>query len=67
MMDEVPQRGGSVRVHNGLKSATSYQDYALDSKGENKSIALEVQDIDTENSGENALRTVSTALQVDGN
>ena len=36
-VDEVPQRGGSVRIHNGLKSATTYQDYTLDSKGQNKS------------------------------
>ena len=67
VLDEVPQRGGSVRVHNGLKSATTYQDYTLDSKGQNKSVLLEVEDIDTENSGESALRTVSTALQVEGN
>ncbi|MBR4563697.1 MAG: hypothetical protein IKO26_04520 [Paludibacteraceae bacterium] len=67
VLDEVPQRGGSVRVHNGLKSATTYQDYTLDSKGQNKSVILEVEDIDTENSGESALRTVSTALQVEGN
>ena len=65
-LDEVPQRGGKVRVHNGLKSATSYQDYGLDNKGENRTVALEVTDIDTESSGENALRTVSTALQVEG-
>ena len=55
-LDEVPQRGGKVRVHNGLKSATTYQDYALDSKGENHTVALEVTDIDTESSGDNALR-----------
>ena len=66
-VDEVPQRGGSVRIHNGLKSATTYQDYTLDDKGQNKSVMLEVADIDTENSGENALRTVSTVLQVDDN
>ena len=66
-VDEVPQRGGSVRIHNGLKSATTYQDYTLDSKGQNKSVMLEVTDIDTENSGEKALRTVSTALQVEDN
>ena len=66
-VDEVPQRGGSVRIHNGLKSATTYQDYTLDSKGQNKSVMLEVEDIDTENSGEKALRTVSAALQVEDN
>ena len=66
-LDEVPQRGGKVRVHNGLKSATTYQDYALDSKGENHTVALEVTDIDTESSGDNALRTVSTALEVEDN
>lgn len=66
-IDEVPQRGGSVRIHNGLKSATTYQDYTLDNKGQNKSVMLEVADIDTENSGENALRTVSTVLQVENN
>ena len=66
-VDEVPQRGGKVRVHNGLLSATDYQDYALDNMGENKSVMLEVKDIDTESSGEKALRSVSTALQVEGN
>lgn len=66
-LDEVPQRGGSVRVHNGLKSATTYQDYNLDEKGENHTVSLDVRDIDTENSGNDALRTVSTALEVEGN
>ncbi len=66
-VDEVPQRGGKVRVHNGLLSATDYQDYALDNMGENKSVMLEVKDIDTESSGEKALRSVSTALQVEDN
>ncbi|MBQ7647563.1 MAG: hypothetical protein IJS92_00600 [Paludibacteraceae bacterium] len=66
-VDEVPQRGGTVRIHNGLKSATSYQDYVLDINGQNKGVFLEVEDIDTENSGENALRTVGSALLVENN
>ena len=65
-LDRVAQRGGNVIVRNGMESATHHQTYVLDSEGKNKNVFLEIKDIDYANSGTHALRTVTTALEVEG-
>lgn len=67
MVDEVPQRGGAVTIHNGMFSSTNDTTYALDATGRNRHIWLNIDQIDTENSRENALRTVSAVLVTEGN
>jgi len=66
-LDRVPQRGGTITIHNGMQSATSHVSYQLDSLGKNRNIYLDVTRIETELAGEASLHTVSTALTVEGN
>ena len=65
--DRVPQRGGTITIHNGMESATHHVSYQLDSVGKNRNIYLNVTRIETELRGDAALHTVSTALEVEGN
>ena len=66
IVDRVPQRGGEVIIHNGLHSQTDTLHFTLNEKGENRAVWLSVDQIDTRNSGTNALRTVSTLLKTEG-
>ncbi|MBO4454800.1 MAG: carboxypeptidase regulatory-like domain-containing protein, partial [Paludibacteraceae bacterium] len=66
-LDRVPQRGGSVTIHNGMEGATKHYTYPLDSVGKNRNIYLTVDQLETEFSGTDALHTVSAALEVEGN
>ncbi len=66
-LDRVPLRGGSVTIHNGMHGATEKQTYELDRQGRNTAIHLMVDDIDANNIGQNALRTVSISLEQEGN
>ncbi len=66
-VDDVPQRGGSVTIRNGLHSNTESTTYVLDQTGRCKSVSLMVDQIDTENSGNKTLRSVSAVLQYEGN
>ena len=66
-LDRVPQRGGSVTIHNGMEGATKHYTYPLDSVGKNHNIYLTVDQLETEFSGTDALHTVSAALEVEGN
>ena len=65
--DIVPQRGGSVIVRNGLLNSKNSGIYTLDNNGENKTIWLDVDNADVENADTKALRTVSVALETEGN
>ena len=65
--DRVPQRGGSVTVHNGLHDSKTSETFVLDVNGRNSSVWLTVDHVDTDNAGLAALRTVSVALNVEGN
>ncbi len=65
--DRVPQRGGIVTVHNGLHNTSNETTYELDIQGENRNVWLTVDHLDTENKGLGTLRTVSAALNVEGN
>ena len=53
-------------IHNGLHSQTDTLHFTLNEKGENRAVWLSVDQIDTRNSGTNALRTVSTLLKTEG-
>lgn len=66
-LDRVPQRGGSVTIHNGMEGTTKHYTYPLDSVGKNRNIYLTVDQLETEFTGTNALHTVSAALEVEGN
>ena len=66
-LDRVKLRGGSVTIHNGLHSSTDDATYALDNNGRNSAIWLTVDNYDVNDIGENALRTVSAALEQEGN
>ncbi len=66
-LDRVPQRGGSVTIHNGMEGTTKHYSYPLDSVGKNRNIYLTVDQLETEFSGTDALHTVSAALEVEGN
>jgi len=66
-VDIVPQRGGSVIVRNGLHSPNNSASYSLDKNGENKAVWLDVDNTDVEHAGTNALRSVSVALETEGN
>ena len=61
-LDRVPQRGGSVLVHNGMVSSTDRTRYELNSEGKNRAVWLSVTNIQTQTTGTNALSTVSVAL-----
>ena len=65
--DIVPQRGGSVIVRNGLHSPNNSASYMLDKNGENKAVWLDVDNADVEHAGTNALRSVTVALETEGN
>ena len=67
LIDRVPLRSGSVVIRNGLHSATESQTYVLDNNGRNNTVLLKSDNIDFSNSGLDALRTVSAALQTEGN
>ena len=66
-IDRVPQRGGTIVVQNGMSVSTDRQSYILDSLGRNKGVWLTVDKLDMQSSGTHALRTVSVALQSEGN
>lgn len=66
-IDRVPLRSGSVVIRNGLHSTTESLTYVLDNNGRNNTILLKSDNIDFSNSGLDALRTVSAALQTEGN
>ena len=66
-LDRVPQRGGKVIVHNGMHSATEQLPYELDRLGKNSNVWLLVDHIQTQTYGEDALSTVSIALEQEGN
>ena len=66
-LDVVPQRGGNVVVRNGLHSATTQATYRLDKNGENNGIWLDVDNVDVENVGSIPTRSVSVALETEGN
>ena len=61
-LDRVPQRGGSVLVHNGMVSSTNSERFELNSEGKNRAVWLSVTNIQTQPTGQNALSTVSVAL-----
>ena len=66
-VDIVPQRGGSVIIRNGMHSATEVERYPLNDKGENNVIWLTVDDVDVEHAGTAPMRSVSVALEDEGN
>lgn len=66
-VDRVPLRSGSVTIQNGMSKSVDRQTYQLDSNGRNKGIWLTVDHMDVQSSAENALRTVSIALQSESN
>ncbi len=65
--DRVPQRGGSVTIHNGLNSNLEHKTYILDNEGKTRDIWIETKALETEFSGEGALHTLSATLEVEGN
>ena len=66
-LDRVPQRGGSVTIHNGMDGSTVHYSYPLDSEGKNRNIYLTADQLETEFAGTDALHTVSAALEMEGN
>ena len=66
-LDRVQQRGGSVAVYNGMHNSTESEIYELDSVGKNRNVWLTVDHIQTQTYGEDALSTVSVALEQEGN
>ena len=66
-LDRVPQRGGSVTVRNGMHNSTSHTTYELNQQGKNRNVWLTVDHIQTQTYGEDALSTVSVALEYEGN
>jgi len=66
-VDIVPQRGGNVIIRNGMHSATEVERYPLNDKGENNVIWLTVDNVDVEHAGTNPMRSVSIALEDEGN
>ena len=66
-VDIVPQRGGNVIIRNGMHSATDVERYPLNDKGENSAIWLTVDNVDVEHAGTNPMRSVSIALEDEGN
>ena len=65
--DRVPQRGGTVRIVNDMDNNLSSTTYPLDNNGQNKNVFLNVKNVDVNNTGIEALRTVTAALEVDKN
>ena len=66
-LDRVPQRGGSVTIHNGMEGPTKHFTYPLDSVGKNRNIYLNIDRLETELEGTSALHAVSAALEVENN
>ncbi len=65
--DRVPLRGGSITIHNGLHNAKVSEKFALNDKGINSTIYLDVDNIDAANTGAGALRSLSISLEQEGN
>ena len=66
-VDRVPQRGGRVTIHNGMHTSTETETYELDSVGKNRNVWLTVDHIQPYTYGEDALSTVTIALEQEGN
>lgn len=66
-LDRVPQRGGKVTVRNGMHNSTDHTTYELNQQGKNRNVWLTVDHIQTQTYAENALSTVSVALEQEGN
>ena len=66
-LDRVPLRSGKVTVRNGMHNSTSHTTYELNRQGKNRNIWLTVDYIQTQTYGEDALATVSLALEQEGN
>ena len=67
ILDRVPIRGGRVIVHNGMEGSTSVTPYDLDENGRNNVVWLAVDHLNVESYGEDALHTVTVALEQEGN
>ena len=65
-LDRVPQRGGKVTVRNGMHNSTNRTVFELNDQGKNRNVWLTVDHIQTQTYGENALSTVSVALEQEG-
>ncbi|MBP5658718.1 MAG: hypothetical protein J6W89_01725, partial [Paludibacteraceae bacterium] len=66
-IDTVPWRGGEVIVRNGMQINSTPQTFPLDENGRNNSIFLDIDNIEVESSGTDALRAISVALNAEGN
>ena len=66
-LDRVPQRGGKVTVRNGMHNSTNRTVFELNDQGKNRNVWLTVDHIQTQTYGDDALSTVSVALQQEGN
>ncbi len=66
-IDTVPWRGGEVIVRNGMQINSTPQTFPLDENGRNNSIFLDIDNIEVESSGTDALRAISVALNTEGN
>ena len=64
--DRVPMRSGRVLVHNGMKGTGGAIPSTLDAQGK-CTILLQVDNLDVTFTGEMALRTVTAALEYEGN
>ena len=65
-LTRVPLRGGKVRIHNGLHSTGAAVPYNLDEQGR-CTVLLTVDNLDVTFTGNMALRTVTAALEYEGN
>ena len=65
LLDRVPQRSGTIRIVNDMESTTASQTYPLDQNGQNKNVLLSVKNLDINNTGTAALRTVTASLEVE--
>ena len=66
-LDRVPLRSGKVTVRNGMHNSTNHTTYELNQQGKNRNVWLTVDHIQTQTYGEDALATVSLALEQEGN
>ena len=66
-LDRVPLRSGKVTVRNGMHNSTNHTTYELNRQGKNRNVWLTVDHIQTQTYGEDALATVSLALEQEGN
>jgi len=66
-IDTVPWHGGEVVVRNGMQINSTSQTFPLDENGRNNSIFLNIDNIEVESSGTDALRAISVALNAEGN